>query len=66
MATKSPTTKPAKGEQPQLPTHDEIRLRAYELSQSTGNGDPVANWLDAERELVEAVTPKPRRRKTAE
>jgi hypothetical protein len=66
MATKSPTTKPAKGKQPKLPTHDEIRLRAYELSQSTGNGDPVANWLDAERELVEAATPKPRRRKTAE
>ncbi len=66
MPTKSPTTKPTKSKQPRLPAHDEIRLRAYELSQSTGNGDPVANWLDAERQLVEATAPKPRRRKAAE
>jgi hypothetical protein len=65
MPTKSPTTKPAKSKQPKLPSHDEIRLRAYELSQSTGNGDPVANWLEAERQLVEAIAPKPRRRKAA-
>jgi Protein of unknown function (DUF2934) len=65
MATKSPSTKTTKAKQPQEPSHDDIRLRAYELSESTGNGDPVGNWLEAERELVEAAKPKPRRRKAA-
>lgn len=46
------------------PAHDEIQRRAYEISQSTGNGDPVGNWLEAERQLVAAAAPKPRRRKT--
>lgn len=45
--------------------HDEIQRRAYEISQSVGNGDPVGNWLEAERQLVAAAAPKPRRRKTA-
>jgi hypothetical protein len=66
MATKSPSTKTAKPKQLKAPTHDEIQHRAYEISQSTGNGDPVGNWLEAERELVAAAIPKPRRRKAAQ
>jgi hypothetical protein len=62
MPTKSTTTKTTKKK---LPTHEEIQLRAYEISESTGNGDDVANWLEAERQLVEAAAPKPRRRKAA-
>jgi hypothetical protein len=61
MPTKSPTTTTKK----KPPTQDQIEVRAYEISQSTGNGDAVANWLEAERELVEAAAPKPRRRKAA-
>lgn len=35
------------------PTHEEIRQRAYELFEARGGapGDPVADWLRAEREL---------------
>jgi hypothetical protein len=62
MPTKSPATKTKK---PKQPTHQEIEQRAYEISQSTGNGDAVANWFEAERQLVESAAPKPRRRKTA-
>jgi hypothetical protein len=65
MPAKSPSTKTSKPRQPKAPTHDEIQGRAYAISQSTGNGDPVGNWLEAERQLVEAAAPKPRRRKTA-
>jgi hypothetical protein len=62
MPTKSPSTKTKKAKQP---THQDIELRAYEISQSTGNRDAVANWFEAERQLVEAAAPKPRRRKAA-
>jgi hypothetical protein len=65
-STKTASPKKAtKAKQPRTPSHDDIRLRAYELSQSTGNGDPVGNWLAAEQELVEASKPKLRRRKAA-
>jgi hypothetical protein len=56
-------TKATKPKQPEQPSQQEIELRAYEISQSTGNGDAVANWFEAERQLVEAAAPKPRRRK---
>jgi hypothetical protein len=38
------------GEQP---TADRIRLRAYEIFQSRkgGQGDPLADWMQAEQEL---------------
>jgi hypothetical protein len=38
------------------PTHDEIARRAYEIyQQRAGNqGDPEADWLEAERELLAA------------
>ena len=65
MPTKSPTAKTAKTTKRKAPTHDEIQTRAYEISQRAGVGDDVANWLEAERQLVEAAAPKPRRRKTA-
>ena len=35
-------------------THEQIALRAYELHLAGDAGDPVANWLRAERELVGA------------
>jgi hypothetical protein len=35
-------------------THDEIARRAYHIALERGGGDPIANWLDAERELVAA------------
>jgi hypothetical protein len=50
MATKKDTTVEA-------PTNDErvlehaIRLRAYEISQSSDAGTPEENWERAEREL---------------
>lgn len=39
-----------------LPTHDEIRVRAYELycERNGAPGDPMADWLRAERELIVA------------
>ena len=67
-AAKAATTKKAparaKTAKATTPTHEAIQLRAYELSQSNG-GDPVDNWLEAERQLVETAAPKPRRRKAA-
>ena len=35
-----------------LPSHDQIALRAYAISQSPGAGDALANWLRAEAELA--------------
>ena len=61
MPTKTPAAKRTKRK---APTHDEIQVRAYEISQSSPSSDHVANWLEAERELVEAAAPTPRRRKT--
>jgi hypothetical protein len=39
-------------------SHEEIRLRAYEfyLQRDAAPGDPVADWLRAERELAAEVT----------
>jgi hypothetical protein len=65
MPTKSPTAKSTKTTKRKAPTHDEIQARAYEISLSGPRGDDMANWLEAERQLVEAAAPKPRRRKTA-
>jgi hypothetical protein len=48
-----------------VPTQEKIRQRAYELfcKREQSPGDPVRDWLDAERELrgdpfVAAVTPR--------
>ena len=32
-------------------THEQIAIRAYEISQGPGAGSPDENWLRAEREL---------------
>jgi DUF2934 family protein len=39
-------------------SHEEIRLRAYEfyLQRDAAPGDPVADWLRAERELAAELT----------
>jgi Protein of unknown function (DUF2934) len=34
--------------------HEDIALRAYELHLEGGDGDAMAHWLRAERELVSA------------
>jgi hypothetical protein len=34
------------------PSREAIALRAYGLSQERGDGDHVAHWLEAERELT--------------
>jgi Protein of unknown function (DUF2934) len=51
--------KPAAGRQrtadaPAPVTHDQIALRAYELHLAGTEGDALAHWLRAERELVTA------------
>lgn len=53
---RTPATKPA-------PSSDDIALRAYEiyLSRNGAPGDPLADWLQAEQELMPRV-PRPRRR----
>jgi len=45
------------------PTYDDIALRAYHIYLERGctSGDPMRDWLRAERELTES--PKPSRRK---
>jgi hypothetical protein len=54
-ATKRTTTRRAKktAEEPVVLTWEHVATRAYYISLDEG-GDPVANWLRAERELVPA------------
>jgi hypothetical protein len=42
------------------PSHDEIRLRAYEIHLERGGlpGNDLDDWLQAERELERAAPPK--------
>jgi hypothetical protein len=56
-AAKKPSKKQA------APTNDEIALRAYHIYMERGctPGDPVQDWLQAERELS---TPPSKKRKT--
>jgi len=53
--------KPRKKQTP--PTYDEIALRAYHLYLQRGGapGDPMQDWLQAERELSNSPS-KPRRK----
>jgi hypothetical protein len=37
---------------PAPPSHEQIAQRAYELHRSGAEGDALAHWLAAERELV--------------
>ena len=45
------------------PTYDEIALRAYHIYLERGAtpGDPMQDWLEAERELSEAVRSTPQK-----
>jgi hypothetical protein len=55
--TSTPTAKSAKpraGRRKAVPTHDAIAVRAYELYLDRAEGDEVAHWLQAERELTPA------------
>jgi Protein of unknown function (DUF2934) len=40
------------GGSPAPPSHEQIAHRAYELHRSGAEGDALAHWLAAERELV--------------
>lgn len=51
------------------PTHEQIAARAYEIFQERGDtpGDPLSDWVRAERELATVAeapqkTAKPRKR----
>jgi Protein of unknown function (DUF2934) len=58
----APAAKKAKKATSQ-PTNDEIALRAYHIYLERGStpGDPMEDWLRAERELKE-LSKKPRRK----
>lgn len=36
---------------PPAPTHEAVAKRAHELYEAQGGGDPIAHWLEAERDL---------------
>jgi len=57
--TSETTKKPRKPARPAL-SHDDIAARAYQIYQERGYtpGDPMQDWLQAERELAVA---KPRK-----
>jgi len=62
--TSETTKKPRKPATP-APSHDDIAARAYQIYQQRGYapGDPMQDWLQAERELAVAK-PKKAGRKT--
>ena len=63
--TTSETTKRPRRAWKTEPTHDQIAVRAYQIYQERGYapGDPMRDWLQAERELT-APKPKKTSRKT--
>jgi hypothetical protein len=62
--TSAPAAKKAKRATSQ-PTNDEIALRAYHIYLKRGStpGDPMEDWLRAERELKELSKKPPRKSK---
>lgn len=64
--TSDTVKKPRKTVATTAPTHDEIAARAYQIYQERGYapGDPMQDWLQAERELTSAAKPKKASRKT--
>jgi len=64
--SESTTRKLRKAAAKPAPTHDEIAARAYQIYQERGYtpGDPMQDWLQAERELAGAPKPKKATRKT--
>jgi len=63
--TTSETTKKTRKATKPAPTHDQVAARAYEIYQERGYtpGDPMQDWLQAERDLA-AAKPKKAGRKT--
>jgi hypothetical protein len=55
--TRAMQTAMAEREAADVPTHDAIAARAFELYESRGGADgrDVEDWLDAERELLESA-----------
>jgi hypothetical protein len=51
---KTTTTRRRATSAPPPVTHEQIALRAYELHLAGSDGDAMAHWLRAERELVGA------------
>jgi Protein of unknown function (DUF2934) len=51
---KTATTRRRATSAPPPVTHEQIALRAYELHLAGSDGDAMAHWLRAERELVGA------------
>ena len=51
---KTATTRRRSTSTPAPVTHEQIALRAYELHLAGSDGDAMAHWLRAERELVGA------------
>jgi hypothetical protein len=55
-AARAPATPQPRAESaarpPAPPSHEQIARRAYELHRSGAEGDALAHWLAAERELV--------------
>jgi hypothetical protein len=49
-----PPRRPAAKRTPLMPTHDQIRERAFSifLKRNGGPGDPHSDWLEAERQLT--------------
>ena len=60
--TSETTKKPRKAATKARPTHDDIAARAYQIYQERGYtpGDPMQDWLQAEREL-NAAAGKPKK-----
>jgi hypothetical protein len=63
-ASASPEVKKSKQVKPQPPTQEQIALRAYQiyLERNGAPGNPLEDWVRAERELAEG--PKKTRSKT--
>lgn len=64
--TSSNTPKKPRAAKKNVPTHDDIALRAYHiyLQRNGAPGNPAEDWARAERELLEESKPKTRRKAT--
>jgi Protein of unknown function (DUF2934) len=62
----SPRTR-SKSTTKKLSTHEQIELRAYEiyLERNGAPGDPLADWVRAEHEVLAVAKPKRPSKKTA-
>jgi hypothetical protein len=62
----SPTTKAKRSPKSKAPTSEDIALRAYHiyLERKGAPGDPHADWLRAEKELLTEKAKKPKARRS--